>query len=120
MGVTLTNTDYPHYAVVSRTAISDEPPFTGVTTTLWEGDCDCQSGTEQGGTSFRREVFVSDYTIFTECIDVEIKAGDTISVTFVTGRTPVDMTIEHTTTDNVWEEDGKVFGTTIWAKASKA
>ena len=120
MSVTLTNTDYPHYAVISRTAINEEPPFTGVTTTVWEGVCDCQVGTEQGGTTYLKDVFVSDYTIYTECIEYEIKAGDTISVTFVTDGTPVSMTIEHTTTDNVWEEDGKAFGTTIWAKKSKA
>lgn len=127
MSVTLTNTMFPHTAVISRTAASETPPFTATTTQIWSGDCDCQSGTEQGGTVYRRDVYISDYTIFCESIldnstglPIELKTGDKISVTFVTNGTPVDMVIEQTTTDNIWSENGKQYGTTIWAKRSKA
>lgn len=128
MAVTLTNTMFPHFAVISRSVNSETPPFTaGDPTVIWEGECDCQSGTEQGGTVYRRDVYVSDYTIFCESIldeetglPVEIKTGDTISVTFVTGGTPIDMVVEQSTTDNIWSENGKQYGTTVWAKKSKA
>lgn len=128
MSVTLTNTMFPHYAVISRTVNSETPPFEPEEpVVIWEGYCDCQSGTEQGGTTYRRDVYISDYTIFCESIldentglPLPLQTGDIVSVTFVTDSTPVDMVIEQTETANIWSENGKTYGTTIWAKRSHA
>ena len=112
--VTLTNTDYPHTAVISRTAVSATPPFTVTTTTIWSGAVDCQVG-RSGGTGLRQDVFVSDYTIYSECIDSLLQTGDNIAVTVTVDGTPVNCTIEQWTTDSIYEEDGVSYGTTIWA-----
>jgi hypothetical protein len=117
---TFSNTMFPHFAVISRTTISEEPPFTATSATIWSGSCDCQFGTEQGGITYKRDVFVSDHTIFCENITAEIRTGDKISVTFVSGRTPVDMVVEQSETADIWQEGGKTYGTTIWAKRSMA
>jgi hypothetical protein len=114
MSVILTNPDFPHSAVISRTTVSATPPFTVSTPeVIWEGECDCQSSVG-GSTVLSREVYVSDYTIFCESISVPIKTGDTVSVTFVTDGTPVDMVIEQSETSNIWVEGEKTYGTTIW------
>jgi hypothetical protein len=86
---------------------------------IWSGECDCQSSVG-GSTAIRREVFVSDYTIFCESIDVPIEIGDTVTVTFTDGGEAVEMTIEQRTTDNIYEENGKTYGTTLWANKSHA
>jgi hypothetical protein len=117
--VTLINTEYPHTAVISRTATSATPPFTVTTTTIWSGAVDCQAG-RGGGTGLRQDVFVSDYTIYSECIDSDLQTGDNIAVTFIVDGTPVNCTIEQWSTDDVWEEDGVHYGTTIWANIVRA
>ena len=112
--VTLTNIAYPHTAVISRNVTSATPPFTATTSTIWSGSVDCQvSGS--GGTGLRQTVFVSDYTIYSACISSELQTGDIITVTLGTGNTAFDCTIKQHTTENVWEEDGVTYGTTIWA-----
>jgi hypothetical protein len=114
MAAILTNPEYPHFAEISRTALSSEPPFTATPTTIWSGAVDCQvSG--RGATHLRQDVYVSDYTIYCECIDDEIKTGDQIEVTFKEGDTPIKCKIEQSTTEDVWEVDGVKYGTTIWA-----
>ena len=119
MSVTLTNTDFPHYATISTSTKSATPPFTVITTDIWSGECDTQSSVG-GSTKFSRDVYVSDYTIFLESINVPIKIGDAVKVTFVTDGTPVEMVVVQSTTDNVYEENGKTYGTTIWANKSHA
>ena len=117
--VTLTNPDYPHYAVISRSSNDEQPPFTVTSTTLWEGDVDCQIG-NSGGTSKRESVFVSDYIIYSEQINVELQAGDLVTVTRGEGTTPFDCTVQQSSTEDVWEVDGKKYGTTIWANRVNA
>lgn len=117
--VTLTNPDYPHTAVITRTANAEHPPFTATTSTLWSGAVDCQTGNT--GSSFKREsVFVSDYIIYSEQINVELQQGDLITVTKGTGSTPINCTIQQSSTEDVWEVDGKKYGTTIWANRVNA
>ena len=116
--VTLTNIAYPHTAVISRKVVSATPPFTSSSTEIWSGEVDCQVSVG-GGTGLRQTVFVSDYTIYSACISSELQTGDIITVTMGTGKTPFDCTIEQHTTENVWEEDGVAFGTTIWANRVK-
>jgi hypothetical protein len=131
--VTLTNIAYPHTAVISRKVVSATPPFTSSSTEIWSGEVDCQVSVG-GGTGLRQTVFVSDYTIFSACISpelvevvdeeevitpTELQTGDIITVTMGEGKTPFDCTIEQHTTENVWEEDGVAYGTTIWANRVK-
>ena len=112
--VTLTNPEYPHTAVIKRTTVTTTPPMTATTSTIWSGVVDCQvSGT--GGTRLNQTVFVSDYTIYSACIESELQTGDTITITMGTGKTPFDCTIKQHTTEDVWEVNGVKFGTTIWA-----
>lgn len=128
--VTLTNIDYPHFATISRTEISDEPPFTSTSTEIWSGNVDCQIG-NGGGTIPKQSVFVSDYTIYSACIEseivdgetipIELQVGDIISITLKEDSTPFDCTIEQTSTEEVWvEDDGTRYGTTIWANKVNA
>lgn len=112
--VTLTNPEYPHTAVINRTAVTATPPFTATTTEIWSGVVDCQVG-GGGGTGLKQTVFVSDYTIYCACITSELQTGDTITVTLGSGKTPFDCTIKQHTTESVWEQDGVTYGTTIWA-----
>jgi len=119
MSVTLTNPEFPHTAIISRATLSATPPQTATIAEIWSGVCDCQSSVG-GSTALRREVFVSDYTIFCESISVPIEIGDTVTVTFVASGTPVEMTIVQRTTDNIYEENGKTYGTTLWANKSHA
>jgi hypothetical protein len=112
--VTLTNPDYPHTAVITRPTSSATPPFTVTTTTVWSGAVDCQVG-RSGGTGLRQDVFVSDYTIYSQCIDSELQTGDLITVTLIVGGTPLNCTIEQWSTDDVYEVDDVAYGTTIWA-----
>lgn len=119
MSVTLTNPDFPHSAVISTSTLSATPPYTSTTTDIWSGECDAQSSVG-GSTKISRDVFVSDYTIFLESISVPIKIGDTVTVTFVTDGTPVEMIVVQSMTDNIYEENGKTYGTTIWANKSHA
>lgn len=119
MATTYTNPDYPHTAVITRDALSATPPHTTTTTTIWSGACDCQVGT--GGTTEARDtVFVSDYTIYTACIEAELETGDQISIIRHEGHTPIIATIEQHTTDNIWIENGITYGTTIWANEVKS
>ena len=113
MSVVFNNPEYPHFVTISRTANSSEPPFTATTTTIWSGDVDCQVG-NNGGTSIKQDVYVSDYTIYCQCIDAELKTGDQVEVTFKEGGTPIKCKVEQSTTENVWEVDGVKYGTTIW------
>lgn len=116
--VTLTNTEYPHTAVISRKVTTTTPPFTSSSSTIWSGAVDCQvSGA--GGTGMRQTVFVSDYTIYSACISSELQTGDIITVTMGTGKTPFDCTIEQHTTESVWTVGSTAYGTTIWANRVK-
>lgn len=112
--VTLTNPDYPHTAVIKRTATTATPPFTATTTEIWSGVVDCQVG-GGGATGLKQTVFVSDYTIYCACIESELQTGDTITITMGVGKTPFDCTIKQHTTENIYEDDGVAYGTTIWA-----
>ena len=114
-----TNEAYPHTATIVRPTLSATPPYTNTDTAIWSGACDCQVGT--GGTTQTREsVFVSDYTIYTACIDAQLKTGDRISIVRKIGWTPIQCTVEQFSTDNVWIEDGVSYGTTIWANEVKS
>ena len=121
----LINKEYPHTAVIRRDYASTTPPYTATSDQLWSGVVDCQVGIA-GGTSLRQTVFVSDYTIYSSCIEAEIvdggivtatelQTGHIISVTLGEGKTPFGCTIEQFETSNVWEENGVAYGTTIWA-----
>lgn len=112
--VVLTNIAYPHTAVISRKVTTETPPFTATESTIWSGSVDCQVG-NSGSTGLRETVFVSDYIIYSACISSELQTGDIITVTMGTGKTPFDCTIKQHTTENIWEEDGVSYGTTIWA-----
>jgi len=112
--VTITDIAYPHTAEISRTTVDRATvPFTSSDSTIWSGDCDCQVG-RGGGTGKRQDVFVSDYTIFCELLDDELMVGDIVTVTFKTGGTPIVCTVEQYTSDDLYEEDGVHYGTTIW------
>jgi hypothetical protein len=118
MATSYTNPDYPHTASITRVSLSETPPFTASSTAIWSGACDCQVGI--GGKTERREsVFVSDYTIYTACIESELKVGDQLSVTRQAGHTPLTLTLEQFSTDNIWIENGVAYGTTIWANEVK-
>ena len=119
MVITLTNPDFPHFAEITRSSRSDEPPFTSTDTVIWSGAVDCQiSG--GGGTGLKEAVFVSDYTIYSACIDSELQAGDLIAIKLTATGTPINCTIEQSSTEDVWEVDGVKYGTTIWANAVKS
>lgn len=120
MAVTFTNPEYPHFATITRTTLSETPPFTATPTTIWSGAVDCQVSGSKGGTSFVKDVFVSDYTIYSACIGDELLTTDEIEVTFKEGGTPVKCKIVQSTTEDVWEVDGVKYGTTIWANRSQA
>ena len=112
--VTITDIAYPHTAVITRTTVvKTTVPFSSTTATIWSGICDCQVG-RGGGTGKRQDVFVSDYTIFCALFDAELKVGDTVTVTFKTGGTPITCTIEQFSCDDLYVEDGVNYGTTIW------
>lgn len=117
--VTYTNPEYPHFATISRSSTSATPPFTATSPTIWSGDVDCQVG-GGGSTSTRQDVIVSDYTIYSACIESELQTGDLISITLKEGGTPIDCTIKQSTTEDVWEVDGVKYGTTIWANLVRA
>lgn len=119
MSTTLTNPSFPHIATISRSTLSVSPPYTSTVTEIWSGECDCQSSVG-GSTVLRQDVFVSDYTIFCETLTVPIEIGDIVTVTFIEDGTPIEMTIEQHTSDNIYEEDGKTYGTTLWANKSHA
>jgi hypothetical protein len=113
--VTITDIAYPHTAVITRTTVvKTVTPFTSSTATIWSGICDCQVG-RGGATGKRQDVFVSDYTIFCAIFDAELQAGDTVTVTLKIGGTPIVCTIEQYSSDDLYEEDGIAYGTTIWA-----
>jgi len=114
MSTTLTNPEYPHFAEISRTASGVEPPFETTTTVIWSGEVDCQVRTS-GGTTMKDDVFVSDYTIYCQCIPDTILKGDQIDVTLKEGDDPIKCKIEQSTTEDIWEVDGVKYGTTIWA-----
>lgn len=118
MATTYLNPDYPHTAVITRKTTSATPPYATATSTIWSGACDCQIGSS-GTTETRDTVFVSDYTIYTACIEAELKTGDLISIIRKTGHTPIIATIEQHSTDNIWIENGIQYGTTIWANEVK-
>ena len=118
--VTLTNIDYPHFATISRNVTDYEPPATTTVTEIWSGNVDCQMS-KSGGTSEKQSVFVSDYTIYSACIESELQTGDIITITLKEDATPFDCTIEQSSTEEVWiEEDGTRYGTTIWANKVNA
>jgi hypothetical protein len=117
--VTLTNPDYPHTAVIKRAVKSSTPPFTITETTIWSGAVDCQIGI-RGGTSKRETVFVSDYTIYSQQIGVDLQVGDKVTVTLKTGSPTIICTIAQHTTDNLWEVDGVIYGTTMWVNQVRA
>lgn len=116
--VTFINTEFPHTAVIRRSVASASPPFTVTTTDIWSGAVDCQVNSS-GGTGKRENVFVSDYAIYSACISPEIKTGDTITISG-TGKTAFSCIIKQSTTEDIYEVDGVMYGTTIWANEIKS
>lgn len=112
--VNITSIAYPHTAIISRKVTSATPPFTSTSSTLWEGAVDCQVGGTDG-TRKQQTVYVSDYIIYSACISPELQTGDIITVTMGSGKTPFECTIKQHTTEDIWEEGGVHYGTTIWA-----
>ena len=118
MSVIFTNPEFPHYAVISRTATTTTPPYTATPSTIWSGDVDCQVG-GSGATTKVQTVFVSDYTIYCACITSELQTGDNVVVTLKSGGTPINCVIQQSTTEDIWEVDGVKYGTTIWVNEVK-
>lgn len=110
--VTLNDIGYPYACVITRETIDDsQVPFTTTASTIWSGDVDCQIS-RSGATAQRQGVFVSDYTIYSELLTVELQVGDKVTVTM---GTTITLTVEQYSSEEIFEEDGVKYGTTIWA-----
>lgn len=110
--VTLNDIGYPYACTITRTTVDTSAvPFTETSATVWSGNVDCQIS-RGGATSVRQGVIVSDYTIFCELIPVALQVGDKVSVTM---GTAINLTIEQYSSEEIFEEDGVTYGTTIWA-----
>jgi hypothetical protein len=110
--VTLNDIGYPYACVITRDVVdTTDVPFTSAPTTIWSGNVDCQVS-RSGATSLRQGVFVSDYTVYSELLTVELQVGDKVTVTM---GTAIVLTIEQYSSEEIFEEDGVKYGTTIWA-----
>lgn len=109
---------FPHTLKITRSGEVDytTAPYTeNPDSDVWSGDCDCQVG----GTYEKQFVAESTHIIYAEFITAEIKYGDKVHVIKHEGWTPIEGEVLQFDSREIFEEDGKVFGTTIWVRETR-
>lgn len=109
--------DFPHtISIVRLGELSKEPPYVSTPdVAIWSGDCDCQSG----GTYDKQFVAEATHTVFSELLQVEVKQGDKVEVIRRIGWTPILGIIVQVDFNDIFTDNGKTYGTTIWVKETK-
>lgn len=108
--------DFPHTISITRLGENSEPPYTANTDiSIWSGDCDSQIG----GAYDKQFVAEATHTVFSELIPVEVKHGDKVKIIKRVGWTPILGVVVQVSFDDIFTDNGKAYGTTIWVKETK-
>lgn len=109
---------FPDYIIISiGITTSETPPYERslLERTIWTGDCDCQSG----GTYDRQFVSESTHTVFCEKITSQIDEGANVTI-LKENSLPIYGKVVQSESKDIFEDNGIVYGTTIWVKQTKS
>jgi hypothetical protein len=111
--------DFPHLIIITRDGvISSVPPYSGAlySSSIWSGSCDYQIVS----TYDKQFVAESTYIVFCEKIPTNIIQDDLVTIIKEDAGLPIYGKIVQSESANIFEDNGVIYGTTIWIRETKS